>query len=258
MREIPDMLVQGCSEANSKTNWERSQGECVDSGAPVIASANVLSDLLKLWICDLDLFVDKPLSHTSRCMFILPGKCKAPLKCYSYVVCCEARLFGEITTVYLAVQFNGIEKQQASSPSNDQHWQLRASGGGFRPIKHSSLELYELGDTVDPTIPLEKQTWYHGAISQTEAENLLRLCEECSYLVRNSQTNKHDYSLSLKNSQCFMHMKLVKSKEKYILGQNSPPFDNIPEVIHYYTTKKLPIKGAEHLSLFYPVAVQTL
>uniref|UniRef100_A0A8C9FXW0 SH2 domain-containing protein n=1 Tax=Pavo cristatus TaxID=9049 RepID=A0A8C9FXW0_PAVCR len=41
-------------------------------------------------------------------------------------------------------------------------------------------------------------TWYHGAISRTDAENLLRLCKECSYLVRNSQTSKHDYSLSLK------------------------------------------------------------
>ncbi|XP_075581781.1 SH2 domain-containing adapter protein B-like [Pelecanus crispus] len=167
--------------------------------------------------------------------------------------------WNRVTIPALAVQFNGIEKQQVSLPSNDQHWQLRASGGGFRPIKNSSLELCgSLGDTVDPTIPLEKQTWYHGAISRTEAENLLRLCKECSYLVRNSQTNTHDYSLSLKSSQGFMHMKLVKSKEKYILGQNSPPFDSIPEVIHHYTTKKLPIKGAEHLSLFYPVAVQTL
>ncbi|KAK2120006.1 hypothetical protein P7K49_001392 [Saguinus oedipus] len=61
-----------------------------------------------------------------------------------------------------------------------------------------------------------------------------------------------------KSNQGFMHMKLAKTKEKYILGQNSPPFDSVPEVIHYYTTRKLPIKGAEHLSLLYPVAVRTL
>lgn len=111
---------------------------------------------------------------------------------------------------------------------------------------------------MDPTIPLEKQIWYHGAISRSDAETLLRLCKECSYLVRNSQTSKHDYSLSLKSNQGFMHMKLAKTKEKYVLGQNSPPFDSVPEVIHYYTTRKLPIKGAEHLSLLYPVAVRTL
>ncbi|KAI6058514.1 SH2 domain-containing adapter protein B [Aix galericulata] len=168
--------------------------------------------------------------------------------------------WNKVTIPALAAQFNGSEKRQASpSPSNDQRRHLRAPGRGFKPIRHGSPEFCGiLGERIDPTVPLEKQIWYHGAISRTDAENLLRLCKECSYLVRNSQTSKHDYSLSLKSSQGFMHMKLTKTKEKYILGQNSPPFDSVPEVIHYYTTKKLPIKGAEHLSLLYPVAVRTL
>uniref|UniRef100_A0A8D0GN37 SH2 domain containing adaptor protein B n=1 Tax=Sphenodon punctatus TaxID=8508 RepID=A0A8D0GN37_SPHPU len=168
--------------------------------------------------------------------------------------------WNKVTIPALAAQFNGTEKRQSSpSPSSDRRRQLRAPGGGFKPIKHGSPEFCGiLGERVDPTISLEKQIWYHGAISRTDAENLLRLCKECSYLVRNSQTSKHDYSLSLKSNQGFMHMKLTKTKEKYILGQNSPPFDSVPEVIHYYTTKKLPIKGAEHLSLLYPVAVRTL
>ncbi|ELK12986.1 SH2 domain-containing adapter protein B [Pteropus alecto] len=168
--------------------------------------------------------------------------------------------WNRVTIPALAAQFNGNEKRQSSpSPSRDRRRQLRAPGGGFKPIKHGSPEFCGiLGERVDPAVPLEKQIWYHGAISRGDAENLLRLCKECSYLVRNSQTSKHDYSLSLKSSQGFMHMKLAKTKEKYILGQNSPPFDSVPEVIHYYTTRKLPIKGAEHLSLLYPVAVRTL
>ncbi|XP_063996337.1 SH2 domain-containing adapter protein B [Pogoniulus pusillus] len=168
--------------------------------------------------------------------------------------------WNKITIPALAAQLNGSEKRQAPpSPSNDQHRQLRAPGGEFKPIRYGSPEFCEIvGERIDPTIQLEKQIWYHGAITRTDAENLLRLCKECSYLVRNSQTSKHDYSLSLKSSQGFMHMKLMKTKEKYVLGQNSPPFSSVPEVIHYYTTKKLPIKGAEHLSLLYPVAVRTL
>ncbi|XP_011849163.1 PREDICTED: SH2 domain-containing adapter protein B [Mandrillus leucophaeus] len=168
--------------------------------------------------------------------------------------------WNRVTIPALAAQFNGNEKRQSSpSPSRDRRRQLRAPGGGFKPIKHGSPEFCGiLGERVDPAVPLEKQIWYHGAISRGDAENLLRLCKECSYLVRNSQTSKHDYSLSLRSNQGFMHMKLAKTKEKYILGQNSPPFDSVPEVIHYYTTRKLPIKGAEHLSLLYPVAVRTL
>uniref|UniRef100_A0A8C5JX17 Src homology 2 domain-containing transforming protein B n=1 Tax=Jaculus jaculus TaxID=51337 RepID=A0A8C5JX17_JACJA len=169
--------------------------------------------------------------------------------------------WNRVTIPALAAQFNGNEKQRQSSPSpsRDRRRQLRAPGGGFKPIKHGSPEFCGiLGERVDPAVPLEKQIWYHGAITRGDAENLLRLCKECSYLVRNSQTSKHDYSLSLKSNQGFMHMKLAKTKEKYVLGQNSPPFDSVPEVIHYYTTRKLPIKGAEHLSLLYPVAVRTL
>lgn len=62
-----------------------------------------------------------------------------------------------------------------------------------------------------------------------------------------------------RSCQGFMHMKFTRCKDgKYVLGQNSPPFDTIPEVIHFYTTHKLPIRGAEHLSLLFPVLVQTL
>lgn len=62
-----------------------------------------------------------------------------------------------------------------------------------------------------------------------------------------------------RSCQGFMHMKFTHLKDgKYVLGQNSPPFDTIPEVIHFYTTHKLPIRGAEHLSLLFPVLVQTL
>lgn len=57
----------------------------------------------------------------------------------------------------------------------------------------------------------------------------------------------------------FMHMKFTQSPDgRYVLGENSPPFSTIPEVITYYTTHKLPIRGAEHMSLLYPVPVQTL
>lgn len=40
--------------------------------------------------------------------------------------------------------------------------------------------------------------WYHGSITRIEAESLLRVHQEGSYLVRNSESTKQDYSLSLK------------------------------------------------------------
>ncbi|KAM8893743.1 SH2 domain-containing adapter protein F isoform 2-T2 [Spinachia spinachia] len=160
------------------------------------------------------------------------------------------------------VQFDGVEKSRMSPTKEGKTRPLqRHSSGCLVNTKMSSLDhsSSSLGERIDPSMPLESQFWYHGAISRTDAESLLRLCKEASYLVRNSETSKNDYSLSLKSSQGFMHMKLSRTKESnYILGQNSVPFDSVPEIIHFYSSRKLPIKGAEHMSLLYPVAIRTL
>ncbi|XP_075432013.1 SH2 domain-containing adapter protein F isoform X4 [Ascaphus truei] len=160
-----------------------------------------------------------------------------------------------------AAQFDGADKTGMSPSKEDKlRHTHRHSAGNLKAIKHPSVEHpTSVGERIDPSLPLESQFWYHGAISRTDAESLLRLCKEASYLVRNSETSKIDFSLSLKSSQGFMHMKLSRTKEnKYVLGQNSPPFDSVPEIIHYYASRKLPIKGAEHMSLLYPVAIRTL
>ncbi|XP_056268500.1 SH2 domain-containing adapter protein F-like isoform X2 [Pseudoliparis swirei] len=161
------------------------------------------------------------------------------------------------------VQFDGVEKSRMSptKEGKSRPLQRHSSSCLVNTKMSSSLEHCgaALGERVDPAVTLESQFWYHGAISRTDAESLLRLCKEASYLVRNSETSKNDYSLSLKSSQGFMHMKLSRTKEnQYILGQNSCPFDSVPEIIHFYSSRKLPIKGAEHMSLLYPVAIRTL
>ncbi|XP_024151710.1 SH2 domain-containing adapter protein F isoform X3 [Oryzias melastigma] len=166
------------------------------------------------------------------------------------------------TSKSLTVQFDGVDKPRMSPTKDGKGRPLqRHSSGCLVNTKMTSLDHCSspVGERIDPTMPLESQFWYHGAISRTDAESLLRLCKEASYLVRNSETSKNDYSLSLKSSQGFMHMKLSRTKEnKYILGQNSCPFDSVPDIIHFYSSRKLPIKGAEHMSLLYPVAIRTL
>ncbi|XP_039371140.1 SH2 domain-containing adapter protein D [Mauremys reevesii] len=154
-----------------------------------------------------------------------------------------------------AVQFENPDWERPSSRRPPKHLTAGPKHGRSQSPERSP----PVAERVDPSLPLEKQVWYHGSISRADAETLLTLCKEGSYLVRNSETSHHDYSLSLRSSQGFMHMKFTRTREsKYVLGQNSAPFESIPEVIHYYTARELPVKGAEQLSLLYPVAVQTL
>lgn len=51
-----------------------------------------------------------------------------------------------------------------------------------------------------------------------------------------------------------MHIIVAQTKDnKYTLSQASGAFASIPEVVHYYSTEKLPFKGAEHMALLHPV-----
>lgn len=51
-----------------------------------------------------------------------------------------------------------------------------------------------------------------------------------------------------------MHIIVAQTKDnKYTLSQASGVFASIPEVVHHYSTEKLPFKGAEHMALLHPV-----
>ncbi|XP_041281208.1 SH2 domain-containing adapter protein D [Onychostruthus taczanowskii] len=112
---------------------------------------------------------------------------------------------------------------------------------------------------VDTSLPLEKQAWYHGPIGRAGAETLLALCREGSFLVRDCETSPDDYSLSLRSSQGFVHVKLTRTREQHFtLGRAGAAFPSVPAAVGHYTARALPVRGARHLSLLYPVAVQPL
>ncbi|NXF49566.1 SHD protein, partial [Oceanites oceanicus] len=107
-----------------------------------------------------------------------------------------------------------------------------------------------------PWVPL---LWYHGPIGRAGAETLLALCREGSFLVRDCETSPDDYSLSLRSSHGFVHVKLTRTREQhFVLGRAGAAFPSVPEAVRHYTARALPVRGARHLSLLYPVAVQPL
>ncbi|CAJ1083331.1 SH2 domain-containing adapter protein E-like [Xyrichtys novacula] len=107
---------------------------------------------------------------------------------------------------------------------------------------------------VDPSLPLEKQSWYHGCVTRQEAEFLLQSCKEASFLVRNSESDNSKYSIALKTSQGCVHIIVAQTKENgFTLDQSSCVFPSIPEVVHHYCTQRLPFNGAEHMTLLHPV-----
>uniref|UniRef100_A0A2K5QSN4 Src homology 2 domain containing transforming protein D n=1 Tax=Cebus imitator TaxID=2715852 RepID=A0A2K5QSN4_CEBIM len=60
------------------------------------------------------------------------------------------------------------------------------------------------------------------------------------------------------SSQGFLHLKFSRTREnQVVLGQHSGPFPSVPELVLHYSSRPLPVQGAEHLALLYPVVTQT-
>ncbi|ELK37450.1 PREDICTED: SH2 domain-containing adapter protein D [Myotis davidii] len=130
--------------------------------------------------------------------------------------------------------------------------------GSAKELRKPPPRSPHLAERVDPALPLEKQPWFHGPLSRADAENLLLLCKEGSYLVRLSETSPQDCSLSLRSSQGFLHLKFAWTREnQLVLGQHSGPFASVPELVLHYSSRPLPVQGAEHLALLYPVVTQS-
>lgn len=60
-----------------------------------------------------------------------------------------------------------------------------------------------------------------------------------------------------RSSHGFVHVKLTRTRERhFVLGRAGAAFPSVPEAVRHYTARALPIRGARHLSLLYPVAAQ--
>ncbi|KAF7233519.1 hypothetical protein EG68_09333 [Paragonimus skrjabini miyazakii] len=102
-------------------------------------------------------------------------------------------------------------------------------------------------------LPLEDQPWYHPLLTRSEAEALLAGEPEGSFLVRNSETCLNNYSLTIRH-KTFLHMKISRnSNGQFILGEYSQPYTSVPQMIYRYACTKVPVQGAEFVTLVHPV-----
>ncbi|XP_032948188.1 SH2 domain-containing adapter protein E isoform X2 [Rhinolophus ferrumequinum] len=85
----------------------------------------------------------------------------------------------------LSVQFEGSERPSTKEETVRQHHRQKS---WTQKILKPALSDHGEGERVDPALPLEKQPWYHGAITRAEAESRLQPCKEAGYLVRNSES----------------------------------------------------------------------
>ncbi|CAH8528687.1 unnamed protein product [Dicrocoelium dendriticum] len=102
---------------------------------------------------------------------------------------------------------------------------------------------------------LDRELWFHFDLSRANAECLLKSARAGSFLVRQSETNKSEYSLSIRRETGVLHMKISRdpSSGQYVLGEYSQPYPSISAMIHRYTKSLLPVHGTTPILLRYPV-----
>ncbi|NXA94794.1 SRMS kinase, partial [Melanocharis versteri] len=79
--------------------------------------------------------------------------------------------------------------------------------------------------------------WYFSKISRNEAEQLLLSPpnQHGSFLVRDSESSKGEYSLSVRNHAKVSHFRICKSPRGSLYIQKGHPFPNMEELLAFYT-----------------------
>ncbi|KAK7012351.1 sporulation-specific csd4-like protein [Halocaridina rubra] len=94
---------------------------------------------------------------------------------------------------------------------------------------------------LNQRLQLQREPWFHGAISRKEAEVLL--IQDGDFLVRESQGTVGQYVLTGMQNNTKKHLLLVDPEG--VVRTKSRTFDSVSHLINYHRDNELPIVSAE-------------
>ncbi|XP_063689716.1 tyrosine-protein kinase SRK2-like isoform X1 [Bolinopsis microptera] len=115
----------------------------------------------------------------------------------------------------------------------------KRNGGWWKARNLSTnIEGYIPMNYVADETTLEAQKWYFGTYKRAEAEKLLTQCSQHSaFIVRKSETNPLDFSLSVYDYSTVKHYRIRTSANKYYIT-HKVKFETIQLLIQHYSTKE--------------------
>lgn len=98
--------------------------------------------------------------------------------------------------------------------------------------------LARLAHDLETKLNLNDKIWYHGIMSRQQCDQLLNAyAEDGDFLIRNSETNAGDFSVSLKAPVRNKHFRVHYVDNSFCIGQRK--FDSLDELVEHY--KRTPI-----------------
>ncbi|XP_069806267.1 SH2 domain-containing adapter protein D-like [Dendropsophus ebraccatus] len=101
-------------------------------------------------------------------------------------------------------------------------------------------------------VELQRHTWFHGALSCTDAERRLHKSEPGSFLVRTEAESM--FFLSVRGRGSILHVKVIGLPDgRYMLGDSGPSFPCIIDLVQHYIQSPLLFPGEGQVCLQHPV-----
>lgn len=108
-------------------------------------------------------------------------------------------------------------------------------------------------DTGLPHLVFIDKPWYHGVLSQHEAEKRMGKMDMNTFLVRGSVQDKGNLILSVKNGDKCYHFPIDHGIRKYEIHGTHTPFSSVQELVNYYMHNGLPeSSGGKLIQLIMP------
>lgn len=111
-----------------------------------------------------------------------------------------------------------------------------SSNNNTLPDGESSLA--NLTRELEIKLKLDDKIWYHGVMSRQQCDHLLNAyADDGDFLIRNSETNAGDFSISLKAPIRNKHFRVHYVSDSFCIGQRK--FDSLDDLVEHY--KRTPI-----------------
>ncbi|CAG7834312.1 unnamed protein product [Allacma fusca] len=133
---------------------------------------------------------------------------------------------------------NGLGGSGLNSPSSNDPFNMQPFGNSL-PTNTKTLSAEE------QKAQLELEPWFHGIISRSEAEALVR--NDGDFLVRESQASPGQYVLTGLQNGSSKHLLLVDPEG--VVRTKDREFDSVIHLIKYHSDNSLPIISAESMVL---------